>query len=74
MSNRKLRSKCPCCEEYLREIDGMVICLRCGYEDLYYYINQANRFEPKEDEVPVGCEACGGPYPLCKDSCDLFDT
>ncbi len=23
--------------------------------------------------IPVGCEACGGPYPLCCDGCPLFD-
>ena len=23
--------------------------------------------------VPVGCTACGGPYPMCKESCPMFD-
>ena len=23
--------------------------------------------------IPVGCEACGGPYPLCCGSCPMFD-
>lgn len=23
--------------------------------------------------VPVGCRACGGNYPYCKDGCPLFD-
>lgn len=23
--------------------------------------------------VPVGCSACGGNYPYCKDGCPLFD-
>ena len=23
-------------------------------------------------DVPEGCEACGGPYPLCCDGCPLF--
>lgn len=23
--------------------------------------------------VPVGCSACGGDYPYCKDSCPMFD-
>ena len=32
------------------------------YEDIY---------DP--DYVPVGCRACGGPYPNCKWSCNLFD-
>ena len=25
------------------------------------------------NQVPVGCRACGGPYPSCIDSCPLFD-
>lgn len=24
--------------------------------------------------VPTGCAACGGPYPYCKDSCNLWDN
>lgn len=24
-------------------------------------------------KIPVGCRACGGPYPSCKDSCPAFD-
>lgn len=23
--------------------------------------------------IPRGCAACGGPYPLCKDGCPVFD-
>lgn len=23
--------------------------------------------------IPVGCAACGGPYPYCKTSCPMFD-
>ena len=26
-----------------------------------------------EDDIPVGCNACGGDYPNCKDSCPMFD-
>lgn len=26
-----------------------------------------------DEEPPVGCAACGGPYPFCKISCPLFD-
>lgn len=25
------------------------------------------------DDIPEGCRACGGNYPLCCDSCPLFD-
>ena len=27
----------------------------------------------KIDGVPVGCAACGGPYPHCTTSCPMFD-
>ncbi len=75
MSDRKLRTKCPCCGEFLHNKDGDIVCVGCGYEDWSYYIRQANRRSSfKSDKVPVGCEACGGPYPLCKDSCNIFDT
>lgn len=23
--------------------------------------------------IPKGCAACGGPYPLCKNGCPVFD-
>ncbi|MDE6019787.1 MAG: hypothetical protein K2H01_02140 [Ruminococcus sp.] len=23
--------------------------------------------------VPIGCSACGGPYPMCRDGCPIFD-
>ncbi len=23
--------------------------------------------------IPEGCRACGGPYPMCKQGCALFD-
>ena len=25
------------------------------------------------DDPPIGCKACGGPYPLCMDGCGIFD-
>ena len=25
------------------------------------------------DDIPEGCAACGGPYPSCISSCNLFD-
>ena len=28
---------------------------------------------PYRGYIPVGCRACGGPYPNCKTSCNLFD-
>jgi hypothetical protein len=26
-----------------------------------------------DGDIPVGCRACGGDYPNCKDSCPMFD-
>lgn len=26
-----------------------------------------------QKSTPSACKACGGPYPLCKDGCALFD-
>jgi hypothetical protein len=25
------------------------------------------------DKPPKGCAACGGPFPLCAESCPIFD-
>lgn len=25
------------------------------------------------EHIPFGCRACGGPYPMCKSSCPMFD-
>ena len=33
-------------------------------------------YTPKKEykgRVPSGCAACGGPYPDCRKSCDLYD-
>lgn len=74
MSFKKLRSKCPCCEEPLYDRDGTAVCIGCGYEDRNYIYHEENHRKPKQEKVPVGCNACGGPFPMCKDSCNLFDT
>ena len=34
---------------------------------------QQSKQHYREVSKPVGCTACGGPYPLCKDGCPLFD-
>ena len=62
---------CPQCGEKMgySYLQSTFKCPGCGYvmdEDDWHY---------KDDsEVPFGCEACGGPYPYCKDSCALFDV
>lgn len=38
---------------------------------------QLNHFESEKKEyrgyVPICCRACGGPYPLCRIGCPVFD-
>lgn len=34
------------------------------YDDIY---------EMEFDDIPEGCAACGGPYPSCISSCNLFE-
>ena len=29
--------------------------------------------ESDDDDIPVGCNTCGGDYPNCKSSCPMFD-
>ncbi len=37
-------------------------------------MNQVNAVEGMLSlRIPPGCAACGGPYPMCKDSCPMFD-
>lgn len=61
---------CPACGlkvdtlEYKYEYDGE------NHDDIEY----SKIFGDSEGEIPpVGCSACGGPYPYCKTSCKLFD-
>lgn len=42
--------------------------LESTYEDELY-----NDPETAEYRKPEICKACGGPYPLCSSSCDMFD-
>lgn len=60
---------CESCGKKQREKDGpinyygKVLCQSCWREA-----------ESLENVTPVGCRACGGDYPNCKDSCNLFDN
>ena len=53
-------------------------------DDEYSTIFRDQEPKPKNDmshmydgmsrkKKPKCCEACGGPYPMCKDGCSLFD-
>lgn len=47
-------------------------CPNCGDEvNEFEYEYEAD--EDEDDAIPVGCAACGGPYPQCTISCKLFD-
>lgn len=43
-------------------------CPDCGYE-----MDEADWHYEDDDDIPWGCQVCGGPYPDCKDSCKLYD-
>lgn len=42
-------------------------------EDTIDYTPNPPRKKSYHGYVPKGCEACGGPYPLCRDGCSAFD-
>lgn len=53
------RVRCPECGTVMKKIgDDEYYCPNCGAE---------------EDDKPECCEACGGNYPNCVDSCPIFD-
>ena len=67
---------------------GTWTCTECGYEnsitanDIIWEGDESGDesgdnydfYEDDDyDEVPEGCRACGGPYPDCMTSCNLFD-
>lgn len=64
---KKLNVICPYCgEEDVEVINGRYHCRYC---DNYFEPGD----EPNDGDIPAGCAACGGPYPSCKTSCNLFD-
>lgn len=50
---------------------------RYGHGDEYNdYAPQEERqayYDRHVNEMPECCQACGGPYPSCCDSCPMFD-
>lgn len=40
------------------------------YEEIY---DPSKKFYGHPERKPAGCRACGGPFPMCVDSCKLFD-
>lgn len=56
-------------------------CPSCGWEidEMEYEYEDNNEWTETilgmnhNNVPPVGCQACGGPYPHCEISCKLFD-
>lgn len=69
------------CGEHMKPIGDTDIfkCPLCGAKyGLFEYIKTGPYSDVLRpyyfpDEPGEGCIACGGPYPLCKTSCGLFD-
>lgn len=60
--------ECDTLMEYSSHL-GKFRCPCCGKEideDEY-----EERYD--DDNLPFCCSACGGPYPLCKEGCNMFD-
>lgn len=74
--------ECFECGGSMELVEGdVLVCTVCrhsvdiedyGYEDEYddYYSSVS---DDDDDDMPEGCLACGGPYPKCTISCNLFD-
>ena len=66
-----------------KNLNGWWVCSSCGARvketTVYRQLERENRYSKEFANlndycnIPDGCEACGGPYPDCEDSCPLFD-
>lgn len=58
-------------EEVFKDGSFKFWCPVCNklWEDMDYVYKK----DGDDDDIPSGCEACGGPYPHCKTSCKIFD-
>lgn len=43
-------------------------------ENGYYYEHPEELGDGSGNVIPPGCRTCGGNYPLCADSCKIFDN
>lgn len=72
---------CKQCGVYMNYISGWYQCPKCKARvrenTLYHQLMRENTEYLDEmdslDDIPEGCDACGGPYPDCTDSCAMFD-
>lgn len=56
----------------------ILVCPSCGWECSvmeyeYEEDDELAAIPDLEDDIPIGCQACDGPYPDCKWSCKMFD-
>ena len=77
---------CDECHEYLNDQSGFDAycgywtCLKCGNSnkigksEIIFDNHEDFSYDDEDEEVPVGCIACGGPYPNCMTSCKMFDN
>ena len=75
--NNEICKKCDSimdCETTI-EIGDVYTCPFCGWgffgEGADY--EEFESYERDSVDVPDGCLGCGGPYPLCKSSCRMFE-
>jgi len=59
---------CDKCGVKQREKDGPI----SGYDGVYCQ-SCWREIVALQNDIPEGCRACGGNYPNCKYSCNLFD-
>lgn len=63
--------ECTCYDDIEEVDDDKFVCKQCGHK---FTIKTAYLLDlPYDPEIPSGCLACGGPYPDCKSSCNIFD-
>lgn len=66
-----LKNICPNC---FIEVENRGDNYYCEYCDEEYTVEEIIwKEDDTEDDIPRGCAACGGPYPKCKISCNIFD-
>ncbi len=79
---------CPYCHIVIEHKNNYWECDKCNYSITDEEINCGDGFPTiestyendygdiygeDEETIPEGCEACGGPYPDCKSSCNMFE-
>lgn len=71
-------SSCPDCPECGTTMGYNYIlseykCPNCGYTADEYDRLDDDDGDEDDDTKPFGCRACGGPWPDCKTSCNLYN-